>query len=115
MSASNLLSRRQEPDLPETDFLAEMINECTALDPAFPQLYAAAVRERALLRALAERRIAPGVSQRDLARRMGTSQSAVARLERGESDPKLSTVERFAAALGQEIDWQLRAIRPREG
>jgi predicted transcriptional regulator len=34
---------------------------------------------------------------------MGTSQSALARLEAGESDPRISTVERFALAVGQEL------------
>jgi predicted transcriptional regulator len=39
---------------------------------------------------------------------MGTSQSAVARLESGELDARLSTVERYAAALGRTVDWQVR-------
>ncbi len=38
---------------------------------------------------------------------MGTSQSAVARLEAGGSDARFSTVERYAAALGQLVDWKL--------
>jgi predicted transcriptional regulator len=39
---------------------------------------------------------------------MGTSQSAVARLESGELDARLSTLERYAAALGRTVDWQIR-------
>ena len=39
---------------------------------------------------------------------MGTSQSAVARLESGALDARLSTLERYAAALGQTVDWQIR-------
>lgn len=38
---------------------------------------------------------------------MHTSQSAVARLESAEIDAKLSTVERYAAALGKKINWEL--------
>ena len=34
---------------------------------------------------------------------MGTSQSAVARLEAGEADMRLSTVQRYAAAVGREV------------
>jgi predicted transcriptional regulator len=39
---------------------------------------------------------------------MGTSQSAVARLESGELDARLSTLERYAAALRHTVDWQVR-------
>ena len=38
---------------------------------------------------------------------MGTSQSAVARLETGTSDVMMSTVERYASALGRTLDWTL--------
>jgi predicted transcriptional regulator len=38
---------------------------------------------------------------------METSQSFVARLEGGNIDTKMSSVERFAAALGKRVQWQL--------
>jgi transcriptional regulator with XRE-family HTH domain len=38
---------------------------------------------------------------------MGTSQSAVARLETGEADLRVSTLERYAAAIGSQISWQV--------
>lgn len=39
--------------------------------------------------------------------RMGTSQSAVARIERGDVDAKLSTVERYTAAIGHRVEWRV--------
>jgi transcriptional regulator with XRE-family HTH domain len=42
-----------------------------------------------------------------VAARMGTSQSAVARLESGVSDVRATTLERYAAAIGGEITWRL--------
>ena len=44
-----------------------------------------------------------GLSQAEVAAQMGTSQSAVARLEAGEADMRLSTVQRYAAAVGREV------------
>ncbi|MGP8060006.1 MAG: helix-turn-helix domain-containing protein [Acidimicrobiales bacterium] len=73
--------------------------------PGFAQL---AARRRALSDELASRRRALGLSQTEVAARMGTSQSAVARLESGAGDVRLSTVERYAAALGWQLDWRLQ-------
>jgi ribosome-binding protein aMBF1 (putative translation factor) len=66
-----------------------------------------------LLRELAEQRQAAGLSQTEVAARMGTSQSAVARLESGTADVRASTLERYAAAVGGQITWRLS--RPGEG
>ena len=61
-----------------------------------------------LMRELAARRQDAGLSQTEIAARMGTSQSAVARLESGAADVRTSTLERYAAALGTEITWKLQ-------
>jgi ribosome-binding protein aMBF1 (putative translation factor) len=66
-----------------------------------------------LVRELAEQRQAAGLSQTEIAARMGTSQSAVARLESGTADVRASTLERYAAAVGGQITWKLN--RPEEG
>jgi ribosome-binding protein aMBF1 (putative translation factor) len=66
-----------------------------------------------LVRELAARRQAVGLSQTEVAARMGTSQSAVARLESGTADVRASTLERYAAAVGDQITWKLS--HPGEG
>jgi predicted transcriptional regulator len=66
-------------------------------------------RRRALTAELVDRRHRLGLSQTEVAARMGTSQSAVARLEAGAGDVRLSTLERYAAAVGRSLDWSLRA------
>jgi transcriptional regulator with XRE-family HTH domain len=40
---------------------------------------------------------------------MGTSQSAVARIESGAPDVRLTTLERYAAAVGRLLGWRLQA------
>jgi ribosome-binding protein aMBF1 (putative translation factor) len=59
-----------------------------------------------LVRGLAAQRQAAGLSQTEVAAKMGTSQSAVARLESGTADVRASTLERYAAAIGTEITWR---------
>jgi transcriptional regulator with XRE-family HTH domain len=85
------------------DFLDEIVEKRTRANSDFPQMVEANLRARRLLRSLAERRQRLGLSQTAVAARMGTSQSALARLEGGESDPRISTVERYALAVGQEL------------
>ena len=53
-------------------------------------------------------REAAGISQRELARRMGTSQSAVDRLEAGGVGATLTTLQRVASALGLTVSVDLR-------
>lgn len=91
------------------DFLDELIEARTESDSGFPELVEAALRTRRLVRALSDRRREMGVSQTVIAARMGTSQSALARLEAGGSDPRLSTIERYAQALGEEVELRARA------
>jgi transcriptional regulator with XRE-family HTH domain len=79
----------------------------------FPGFREMAERRRALADSLVARRTEIGLSQTEVAARMGTSQSAVARLESGDADVRLSTLERYVDALGERLDWELgrNAIR----
>lgn len=99
--------KQAEANAAEEDFLAEVILSRTKRNPDFPKLLEAAVRRRELVASLAAKRTDLGLSQELVATRMGTSQPAIARLEAGEVDAKLSTLERFAAALGFRIHWDL--------
>lgn len=88
------------------DDLARMVAERAAASPNFGLLIEAYRQNSDLLDALADTRQRLGLSQRAVAGRMGTSQAAVDRLEAAEVDPKLSTVQRLAVALGGTIEWR---------
>ncbi|MEN3316485.1 MAG: hypothetical protein V7605_2719 [Acidimicrobiaceae bacterium] len=75
-------------------------------EPVFPG-FAERAQRRRLNEELVARRSKLGLSQTEVAARMGTSQSAVARLESGSNDVRLSTVERYAEALGLQVSWTL--------
>src|SRR5213078_4156091 len=77
-------------------------------DPVFPGFKEMAARRQQMTADLVARRQELGLSQTEVAARMRTSQSAVARLESGDADVRLSTLERYAAALGQRLEWQLK-------
>lgn len=81
-----------------------MADERRSAFPGFDDLSSA---RKELAGELVTLRKAAGLSQTEVAARMGTSQSAVARLEAGEGDLRLSSLERYAAALGRRIDWRL--------
>jgi Helix-turn-helix len=98
---------RREDGVSDRDFLDEIVDERTERNPAFPSLVGAAERRRRLLRALAHEREQLQLSQTAVAAAMRTSQSAVARLEKSATDTKLSTVDRFAAALGYRLEYRL--------
>ncbi len=67
-------------------------------------------------RMIRELREARQLSQRELAERMGTTQSVVGRLEAGGSRPTLGTLERVAQALGLrlEVRFQDKEHKPAE-
>jgi predicted transcriptional regulator len=52
---------------------------------------------------VADRRVAKGLSQRELAELVGTTQSAIARLERGGRPPRIDTLLKIAEALDCEL------------
>lgn len=61
-----------------------------------------------VIAALAELRRTQGLSQTEVAARMGTSQSALARLESGQADVRLSTLARYAAAMDADLGFAVR-------
>lgn len=76
--------------------------------PGFDRIQRKAEARRRLMGELADKRRELGLTQTEVAARMGTSQSTVARLEAGAGDIRLSSVERYADALGQTVEFRLR-------
>ena len=71
--------------------------------PAYKAEYDALDAEFQLARVLIEARTRAGLSQTQLARRMKTSQSYVARIEGGKVRPSTDALERFAHATGTRL------------
>jgi len=75
----------------------------------FEEAYAASKLAFEVGEKIRDAREAAGLSQRELARRMGTSQAAIARLEAGGVGATLTTLQRVAHALNLEVTVDLRS------
>ena len=72
-------------------------------DPEFRDEYALIDEEYALIETLVRARTAAKLTQTEVARRLGTTQSAVARLEGGWVSPSFATLRRYAEATGARL------------
>ena len=68
--------------------------------------------EFALARAVIEARVTAGLTQEQLAQRMDTTQSVIARLEGGRTRPSTQTLERLATATGTRLKISFEPVGP---
>ena len=100
-------------DRPGTDEAGDAMTKLKDLkarcmeDSAFREEYARIDEEYALIEALVRARTAAKLTQAELARRLGTTQSAVARLEGGRVSPSFATLRRYAEATGTRLNVDL--------
>lgn len=80
-------------------------------DPEFMKEYDALEEEFALASAVIGARAYANLSQAELAERMNTSQSAIARLESGRSRPSTATLSKLAAATGTKLRIVLEPVK----
>jgi ribosome-binding protein aMBF1 (putative translation factor) len=79
------------------------LHEKWMLEEDYRTAYAELEPEFALAQAMISARVAAGLSQEQLAQRMQTTQSVIARLEGGKSQPSTQTLKRLAAATGTKL------------
>lgn len=79
-------------------------------DPAYRKEYDALEEEFTVMAAIVKARRRAGLSQAELARRMDTTQSTVARLESGRGQPSTRTL-RFAKATGHRLKISFQPVK----
>lgn len=72
-------------------------------DPAFAAAWDEADAEFRVIEAMIRARVEAGLTQAEAAARMGTTQSAIARLEGGKVSPSVDTLRKYAAAVGKRL------------
>ncbi len=89
------------------------LHERWSKDPAYRKAYDQLEEEFALAAAIAEARGKAGLTQEEVAQRMHTTQSNIARLEAGRTTPSTRTLEKFAEAVGARLKISFEPIRVR--
>ena len=79
----------------------------------YRQAYDELASEFALARAVIKARVTAGLTQEQLAQRMETTQSVIARLESGRTRPSTQTLDRLANATGTRLKISFERPRPR--
>lgn len=80
------------------DYLAKQLE-----DDAFKAEYEELEPEFAIIQALIDARKASGFTQKELSERSGIAQSDISKLENGNANPSIRTLQRLAAAMGRTL------------
>ena len=73
-------------------------------NPKYRKAYEDLEPEYAIIRAILKKRIESKMSQKDLAKKLGTKQSAISRLESGNYNPTLSFLKKLSTTLGGKLE-----------
>lgn len=79
-------------------------------DPEFAAAYRALEPEFQVARAVIRLRLERGLSQEELAKKAGTGQPNISRLERATINPSLRFLQKVAEALGTEIEIRFKSL-----
>jgi len=76
-------------------------------DPKFKEAYDQLQPEYELIRAIMDARIKQGMSQEDLATKIGTKQAVISRIETGKANPSIMFLKRLTLALNASLEIHL--------
>ena len=80
------------------DFLNEQLK-----DPEFKKEFEALQPERAIIQAIIDARKASGLTQKELSERTGIAQSDISKIENGNANPSINTLQRLAKGMGMRL------------
>jgi len=89
--------------VPFSDFKKEALK-----DPQVKKAYDDLEAEYTLIEAVIRKRLEKGLTQKQLAEKVGTKQSAISRLEGGNANPSFSFLEKIAKALNSSLHISFR-------
>lgn len=98
MNKQRFSSNKFEP----VDFEASK-REAFKKDPELKKAYDALGLEFSIIEQVIRKRLEQGLTQKELAQKIGTKQSAISRLEAGNSNPSVAFLNKISRALGGEL------------
>lgn len=75
-------------------------------DPNIKAEYDKLTPEMAVIKALIETRLKSGITQKELALKIGTKQSVISRVESGSANPSIGFLQKLANALNADLEIQ---------
>lgn len=78
-------------------------NEKQLEDPEFKAEWEALQPELSLVQAMIDARKVSGLTQKELSERTGIAQADISKLENGNANPSLRTLQRLAAGMGMQV------------
>ena len=89
------------------DFLKEQLK-----DPELRKEYEALQPERAIIQAIIDARRDSGLTQKELSKRTGIAQGDISKLENGNANPSLHTLQRLAEGMGMLLKIEFLPLHP---
>ena len=87
------------------DFLEEQLE-----DPTLKNEYDALEPEFAIIQAMIDARKQTGLTQKELSERTGIAQGDISKLENGNANPSIRTLQRLAAGMGMKLKLEFMPI-----
>ena len=90
------------------DYLNEQMK-----DPAFKEEWDALEPEFTIMQAMIDARKVSGLTQKQLSERTGIAQADISKLESGNANPSLKTLQRLAAGMGMKVKVEFLPVAQR--
>ena len=87
------------------DFLEEQLK-----DPEFQAEYNALEPEFTIIQAIIDARKSAGITQQELSRRTGIAQADISKLENGNANPSIRTLQRLAAGMDMRVKIEFQPL-----
>ena len=81
----------------------DYLKETLAKDPELRNEYQNLEPEFSVIQAIIDARVSSGMSQQEISKKTGIAQGDISKIERGNGNPSVKTLQRLAAGMGKKL------------